>query len=100
MSNREIEELRARIIVLERLVIMLTGERYVDASKAGQDGLAKIVLDAKTWGGHFARAQFPGVDPAIADHRSAEVEQQAEQILSAVVDHVRTRQEMLSHRGI
>lgn len=91
MLDREIEELRARIVVLERLVVMLAGELYVDAQRRGQDGRELAAKDLATWHRHLARATFPGLDPALADLRAAEVEKAASEILRAVADHVGLR---------
>lgn len=91
MANEQVEQLEARLLVLERLVVMLIGERYVDAAKAGKPGIEMAARDARTWCANIARAEFPDIDPALADHRAAEAEQHAQELLGAMLEHVRMR---------
>jgi transposase len=71
MTEAEIAALNARLAVLESLVALLLGERYLDANRAGRNGLALLHADMAHWRQAFAATGDPEValagDRLIAD---------------------------------
>jgi hypothetical protein len=71
MTEAEIAALKARLAVLESLTALLLGERYLDANRAGRNGLALLHADMAVWRRAFASAGDPEIalagDRLIAD---------------------------------
>jgi len=78
------DRMLARILILEALVVMQVGERYVDKAKADPeyDAVGSASRDVRMWFDRIADT---------ADCASATLDQESQRMLNAIVRHVELR---------
>jgi len=79
MTEAEIAALKARLAVLESLVALLLGERYLDANRAGRNGLALLHADLALW------------RRAFESSGDRELSAAGDRLIASVLEHVEAR---------
>ncbi|MFN3625831.1 MAG: hypothetical protein ACK4TP_17445 [Hyphomicrobium sp.] len=84
MLDEQVERLRARVTVIEHLVISLFSFRHQDAMRGDPRALAAFRSEMTQIRANLAGLQSPGLEPALGDLRAAEAQSAADEIVGAI----------------